>query len=190
MNVQTKPEDAAQIVAELGRRAKAAAVALRNASTTAKNKALTDGARLIRAEKAAILAANARDLSAAKAAGMSSALQDRLLLNEARIESMAKGLDDIAALPDPVGAEIERWQRPNGLEISRVRVPIGIIGVIYEARPNVTADAGALCIKSGNVVVLRGGSDSFHSSRCIVELLRRALKDAGLPEDCVALMGW
>jgi glutamate-5-semialdehyde dehydrogenase len=157
MNVQTKPEDAAEIVAELGRRAKAAAVALRNATTVAKNKALTDGARLIRAETAAILAANARDLEAAKAAGMSSALQDRLLLNDARIEAMAKGLDDIAALPDPVGAEIERWQRPNGLEISRVRVPIGIIGVIYESRPNVTADAGALCIKSGNVVVLRGG---------------------------------
>ena len=193
MNAQTKPpsdhgSDAAQIVAELGRCAKAAAMALRNATTAAKNKALSDGARLIRAEKAAILAANARDLSAAKAAGMSSALQDRLLLNDARIESMAKGLDDIAALPDPVGAEIERWQRPSGLEISRVRVPIGIIGVIYEARPNVTADAGALCIKSGNVVVLRGGSDSFHSSRAIVYLLRRALAGAGLPEDCVALV--
>jgi glutamate-5-semialdehyde dehydrogenase len=193
MNVQTKPpsdqgSDAARIVAELGRRAKTAAAALRNATTAAKNKALTDGARLIRAEKAAILAANARDIEAAKAAGMSSALQDRLLLTDARIEGMAKGLDDIAALPDPVGAEIERWQRPNGLEISRVRVPIGIIGVIYEARPNVTADAGALCIKSGNVVVLRGGSDSFHSSRAIVELLRRALADAGLPEDCVALV--
>ncbi|HTE37458.1 MAG TPA: glutamate-5-semialdehyde dehydrogenase [Reyranella sp.] len=169
-------------------RAKAAAVALRNAGTAAKNKALTEGARLIRAEKAAILAANARDIEAAKAAGMSTALQDRLLLNDARVEAMARGLDEIAALPDPVGAEIERWQRPNGLEISRVRVPIGIIGVIYEARPNVTADAGALCIKSGNVVVLRGGSDSFHSSRAIVELLRRALKDAGLPEDCVALV--
>jgi glutamate-5-semialdehyde dehydrogenase len=189
MNVQTKPaEDAAAIVAALGQRAKAAAIVLRNAGTDAKNRALTDAARLIRADKAAILAANARDLSAAKAGGMSSALQDRLLLNDARIEAMAKGLDEIAALPDPVGAEIERWQRPNGLEISRVRVPIGIIGVIYEARPNVTADAGALCIKSGNVVVLRGGSDSFHSSRAIVELLRRALAGAGLPEDCVALV--
>ena len=99
-----------------------------------------------------------------------------------------RGLDDIAALPDPVGARIDEWTRPNGLVISRVRVPIGIIGVIYEARPNVTADAGALCIKSGNVVVLRGGSDSFHSSRAIVELLRRALKAAGLPEDCVQLV--
>lgn len=189
MNVQTKPaEDAASIVAELGRRAKTAAAALRNAPTDSKNKALADAARLIRGEKAAILAANARDIDAAKAAGMSSALQDRLLLNDARIEGMAKGLDDIVALPDPVGATIEEWQRPNGLVISRVRVPIGIIGVIYEARPNVTADAGALCIKSGNVVVLRGGSDSFYSSRAIVELLRQALKGAGLPEDCVQLV--
>ena len=189
MNVQTKPaEDAAKIVADLGRRAKTAAAALRTAPTDAKNKALADAARLIRGEKAAILAANARDIDAAQAAGMSSALQDRLLLNDARVEGMAKGLDDIVALPDPVGATVEEWQRPNGLVISRVRVPIGIIGVIYEARPNVTADAGALCIKSGNVVVLRGGSDSFHSSRAIVELLRQALKGAGLPEDCVQLV--
>jgi glutamate-5-semialdehyde dehydrogenase len=189
MNVQTKPtEDVAAIVAELGRRAKVAAAALRTASTDAKNKALRDAADLIRSQKAEILAANARDIAAAQAAGMSSALQDRLLLNDGRIEGMAKGLDDIAALPDPVGAIIEEWQRPNGLAISRVRVPIGIIGVIYEARPNVTADAGALCIKSGNVVVLRGGSDSFHSSRAIVELLRQALHSANLPEDCVQLV--
>ncbi len=188
MNVLTKPEDAAAIVAELGRRAREAAAALRNASTETKNRALADAARLIRAERPAILAANAKDIEAAQAAGMTAALQDRLLLNDARVEGMAKGLDDIVALPDPVGAEIESWTRPNGLSISRVRVPIGIIGVIYEARPNVTADAGALCIKSGNVVVLRGGSDSFHSSRAIVDLLRRALKDAGLPEDCVQLV--
>jgi glutamate-5-semialdehyde dehydrogenase len=189
MNVQTKPTgDAAAIVAELGRRARAAAISLRNASTDATNKALAEAARLIRGEKASILAANARDIAAAKDSGMSSALQDRLLLNDSRIEGMAKGLDDIVALPDPVGATIEEWQRPNGLVISRVRVPIGVIGVIYEARPNVTADAGALCIKSGNVVVLRGGSDSFHSSRAIVELLRRALEVAGLPEDCVQLV--
>ena len=177
MNVQTKPtEDAVAIVAELGRRAKGAAVALRNADTASKNRALVEAARLIRGDKAAILAANARDIAAAQAAGMTSALQDRLLLNDARVEAMAKGLDDIATLPDPVGAKIEEWTRPNGLVISRVRVPIGIIGVIYEARPNVTADAGALCIKSGNVVVLRGGSDSFHSSRAIVELLRRGTR--------------
>ncbi len=189
MNALTKPaEDTAAVVAALGARAKSAAVALRNATTAAKNRALVDAARLIRAETPAILAANAKDIAAAKTTGMSAALQDRLLLDEARIEAMAKGLDDIAALPDPVGAKIEEWQRPNGLLISRVRVPIGIIGVIYEARPNVTADAGALCLKSGNVVALRGGSDSFHSSRCIVELLRRALKTAGLPEDCVQLV--
>lgn len=189
MNVQTKPsEDAVAIVADLGRRAKAAAAALRNAGTEAKNRALAEAARLIRQEKAAILAANARDIAAAQAAGMSTALQDRLLLDETRVEAMARGLDDIGRLPDPVGAKIEEWTRPNGLVISRVRVPIGVIGVIYEARPNVTADAGALCIKSGNVVVLRGGSDSFHSSRAIVELLRRALAAAGLPEDCVQLV--
>lgn len=181
-------EDVARIVADLGSRARAAAAALRTASTDAKNAALADAARLIRAEQAAILAANEKDIAAAKAAGMTAALQDRLLLTPARIEAMARGLDDIRALPDPVGAEIERWTRPNGLVISRVRVPIGIIGVIYEARPNVTADAGALCLKSGNVVVLRGGSDSFHSSRAIVALLRRALAGAGLPEDCIQLV--
>jgi len=189
MNVQTKPaEDIAALVAELGRRAAAAAIALRNATTETKNRALAGAARLIRNERAAILAANAKDIDAAKDAGMSAALQDRLLLNEARVEAMARGLDDIVALPDPVGAQIEEWTRPSGLVISRVRVPIGIIGVIYEARPNVTADAGALCIKSGNVVVLRGGSDSFHSSRAIVALLRQALDAAGLPEDCVQLV--
>jgi glutamate-5-semialdehyde dehydrogenase len=189
MNVQTKPaEDAASIVAALGQRARQAAATLRNATTAAKNKALAEGARLIRAESAAILAANALDIAAAKQSGMNEAMQDRLLLNAARVESMAAALDDIAALPDPVGSIVEEWQRPNGLAFTRVRVPIGIIGVIYEARPNVTADAGALCLKSGNVVVLRGGSDSFHSSRCIVDLLRRALATAGLPEDCIQLV--
>src|SRR5579864_45649 len=189
MKVETKPaQDTAATVADLGRRARAAAIGLRNADTATKNAALTAAALLIRSEKARLLAANQRDIEAAKSAGTSAALLDRLLLDEPRIEAMAKGLDDIVALPDPVGAEIEKWRRPNGLEISRVRVPIGVIGVIYEARPNVTADAGALCIKSGNVVVLRGGSDSFHSSRCIVDLLRRALDATGLPEDCVQLV--
>jgi glutamate-5-semialdehyde dehydrogenase len=189
MNVQTKPtEDAAAIVAALGQRARQAAATLRNATTAAKNKALAEGARLIRAESAAILAANALDIAAARQSGMNEAMQDRLLLNATRIEGMAAALDDIAALPDPVGSVVEKWQRPNGLAFTKVRVPIGIIGVIYEARPNVTADAGALCLKSGNVVVLRGGSDSFHSSRCIVDLLRRALGSARLPEDCIQLV--
>jgi glutamate-5-semialdehyde dehydrogenase len=191
MNVQTKPlaeNDATQIVAALGARAKAAAGTLRTASTEAKNHALTEAARLIRAEAATILDANARDLAAGRAAGMTDALLDRLMLNPERLEAMARGLDEIVVLPDPVGVAFEQWTRPNGLVISRVRVPIGIIGVIYEARPNVTADAGALCIKSGNVVVLRGGSDSFHSSRAIVDCLRRALGTAGLPVDCVQLV--
>jgi glutamate-5-semialdehyde dehydrogenase len=189
MNAKTLPaEDTAALIAALGARARAAAAGLRTAATAAKNTALAEAARLIRADAASILAANEKDIAAARAAGMTAALQDRLLLSDARIEAMARGLDDIAALPDPVGAEIERWTRPNGLVISRVRVPIGIIGVIYEARPNVTADAGALCIKSGNVVVLRGGSDSFHSSRAIVERLRMALASAGLPADCVQLV--
>ena len=189
MTAQATPaDDAAAIVAALGERARHAAAALRNAPTAAKNTALAEGARLIRSESAAILAANALDIAAARKAGMNEAMQDRLLLNAARIEGMAGALEDIAALPDPVGSVVEEWQRPSGLSFTRVRVPIGVIGVIYEARPNVTADAGALCIKSGNVVVLRGGSDSFHSSRLIVGLLRRALVSAGLPEDCVQLV--
>jgi glutamate-5-semialdehyde dehydrogenase len=190
MNPQAKPAEdaAAAIVAALGERARAAAATLRNAATDAKNKALAEGARLIRTEGAAILTANALDIAAARKSGMNDAMLDRLLLTDARVEGMARALDDIAALRDPVGTVVEEWQRPNGLSFTRVRVPIGIIGVIYEARPNVTADAGALCLKSGNVVVLRGGSDSFHSSRCIVGLLRRALGHAGLPEDCIQLV--
>jgi glutamate-5-semialdehyde dehydrogenase len=180
MKVQTQPaEDTAAIMARIGHRAKAAAVALRNATTATKNQSLAEAARLIRSERTAILAANSRDIAAARAAGMSAALQDRLLLDDARIDGMARGLDDIAALPDPVGARIEEWTRLNGLVISRVRVPIGIIGVIYEARPNVTADAGALCVKSGNVVVLRGGSDSFHSSRDMPRSARCCARPAG-----------
>lgn len=190
MNVQTKPADSdpAAIVRDLGQRAKAAAAALRTASSEAKNTALREAARLIRAERGQILAANARDMDAARAGGLNDAMLDRLLLNDARVEGMATGLDDIVALPDPVGQVIEEWTRPNGLRISRVRVPIGVIGVIYESRPNVTADAGALCLKSGNVVILRGGSESFHSSRAIATCLRRGLAAAGLPEDCIQLV--
>ncbi len=146
MNVETKPaESAVAIVADLGRRAKAAAVALRNAGTEAKNRALAEAARLIRLEKAAILAANARDIATAQAAGLSAALQDRLLLDDARVEAMARGLDDIVALPDPVGAKIEEWTRPNGLVISRVRVPIGIIGVIYEPSNRCQRECSTSC---------------------------------------------
>ena len=157
----------AAIMAGLGRAARAAARELALASTEAKNAALQAAAREIRAQASAILAANRKDLAAAKAAGTTAAFLDRLTLDSKRIEAMAKGLEEIAALPDPVGSIIARWQRPNGLDIARVRVPLGVVGIIYESRPNVTADAGALCIKSGNVVVLRGGSDSFHSSRAM-----------------------
>jgi glutamate-5-semialdehyde dehydrogenase len=190
MNAQAKAAetDIAALVNDMGARAQGAAAMLRVASTAAKNAALVEAARLIRADAAAILEANARDMAAARERGLSAALLDRLELNPARVEAMARGLDDIVALPDPVGQTIDEWSRPNGLKIARVRVPIGRIGVIYESRPNVTADAGALCLKSGNAVILRGGSESLHSSRAIVSCLRRGLVKAGLPEDCVQLV--
>ncbi|QQS10964.1 MAG: glutamate-5-semialdehyde dehydrogenase [Rhodospirillales bacterium] len=191
MNVQTRPasgEEVAALVRDLGARAKNAAAALRNATTAAKDAALVEAARLMRAESAAIVEANARDMAAARSAGLDAAMLDRLMLDPGRVEAMAHGLDDIVALPDPVGQVMEEWTRPSGLRFTRVRVPIGVIAVVYESRPNVTADAGALCLKSGNVVILRGGSESFHSSRAIAACLRRGLASAGLPEDCVQLV--
>ncbi|MDH5411870.1 MAG: glutamate-5-semialdehyde dehydrogenase [Alphaproteobacteria bacterium] len=169
----------------LGVAARAAQPLLAGASTEAKNTALTAAARHIRESQAQIMAANALDMDAAHKKGLSGALLDRLLLDEGRIEAMAKGLDDIAALPDPVGRVLAEWDRPNGLHIQRVSTPIGVIGVIYESRPNVTADAGALCLKAGNAVILRGGSESFHSSGAILDCLVRGLKDAGLPENAI-----
>lgn len=180
--------DAAAIVRAMGARARAAAQVLRSAPTDAKNRALAEAARLIRAGSAAIVAANARDVAAARAEGRDAAFVDRLALDPARVEAMARALDDIVALPDPVGATVEQWSRPNGLSIARVRVPIGTIAIVYESRPNVTADAGALCIKSGNAAILRGGSESLHSSRAIVACLQGGLAAAGLPEDCVQLV--
>ncbi|MGE0155029.1 MAG: glutamate-5-semialdehyde dehydrogenase [Reyranellaceae bacterium] len=181
-------QNANEIMADLGGRARAAARALALSPTAARNRALTIAARKLRQDAAAIIAANALDMKAARERGLNAALLDRLELNAARVEGMAKGLDDIVALPDPVGEVIAQWQRPNGLQFSRVRVPIGVIGVIYESRPNVTADAGALCLKSGNAVILRGGSESFHSSRAIAERLRAALDEAGLPQDAIQLV--
>lgn len=183
----------------LGNAARTAAKALALATTAQKNKALLEMAAKIRRSAADILAENARDLENAKAKELKGSFLDRLTLNEARLEGMAKGLEDIAALPDPVGQVMAKWTRPNGLEISRVRVPIGVIGIIYEARPNVTADAGGLCLKSGNAAILRGGSDSFHTSSAIIACLQRGLDAAGLPRtaiqmvpnadrDCVGLM--
>ena len=176
------------VMAAIGRRARDAATTLAVTPTAAKNAALVAAAAAIRADGAAILAANGEDMAAARAAGLNPAMLDRLALDEARVEAMAEGLEDIAALDDPVGAVIAEWDRPNGLRISRVRVPLGVIGVIYESRPNVTADAGGLCLKSGNAVILRGGSESFNSSRAIAVCLARGLAEAGLPAGCIQLV--
>ena len=178
----------ADVMAEIGRSARAAVHGLTLASTETKNRALRAAATIIRARAADILAANARDMAAAKTNGTASAFLDRLALDSARIEAMASGLDAIAALPDPVGRVLARFERPNGLLIERVATPLGVIGVIYESRPAVTADAGALCLKAGNAVILRGGSESFFSARRIHECLIEGLDDAGLPTAAIALV--
>ncbi len=159
---------------------------MRQTDRATKDKALLAGANAIRANAANILAANAEDLKAAH--NLTPALRDRLLLDDKRIEAMAKGLEDIAALSDPVGRELARWQRPNGLDIARVATSIGVIGIIYESRPNVTADAGALCLKSGNAVILRGGSESVRSSGVIHKALVEGLRAAGLPDAAIQLV--
>jgi glutamate-5-semialdehyde dehydrogenase len=166
---------------QIGQRAREAARALAFAPTAAKNRALSAAADAIRGSANALIAANARDLDEARRGNQTDAMIDRLALDQKRIAAMAKGLEEVAALPDPVGALMGEWQRPNGLAIQRVRVPLGVIGIIYESRPNVTADAGALCLKSGNAAILRGGSDSFHSSTAIMDCLARGLSEAGLP---------
>ncbi len=170
----------------LGVRARHAAASMALADPARKSEALQLAAAAIRADRAAILAANQRDL--AEAGALSGAMRDRLLLNDGRSEAMAKGLEEVAALPDPVGTQLARWTRPNGLDIARVRIPIGVIGIIYESRPNVTADAAGLCLRSGNAAILRGGSESFHSSHAIAACLRRGIREAGLPEDAVQLV--
>jgi glutamate-5-semialdehyde dehydrogenase len=172
----------------LGRAARRAADALTRSSGESRNAALTAAAAAIRAGKAEILEANARDMAKARAAGLSSAMLDRLALDDARVEAMAAGVEAIAALPDPVGQVIAEWDRPNGLVIQRVRVPLGVIGIIYESRPNVTADAGALCLKSGNAVILRGGTESAESSRAIHACLVQGLEAAGLPEASIQIV--
>lgn len=177
-----------EMMAGLGAAARKASAALAQASSAAKVTALKAAAAQIRAETPAILAANQKDLEFAQEKGIRESLIDRLLLDEERIEGIAVGLEDIADLPEPVGQTIAEWERPNGLKISRVRTPLGVIGIIYESRPNVTADAGGLCLKSGNAAILRGGSESFHSSRAITECLHHGLKLAGLPEDAVQLI--
>ena len=180
--------DLAATMRELGRRAKAAARVLALASTAQKNQALEAGAKAIRADAAAILAANAEDVAEARTAGQTDAFLDRLALDDKRVAAMADGLDVVRGLPDPVGKVTESWTRPNGMTIERVREPIGVIGIIYESRPNVTADAGALALKAGNAVILRGGSDSYRSSRAIRSALAKGLAEAGLPEDAIQLV--
>ena len=172
----------------LGKSARAAARLLAQATPEAKNKALLAAAAALRDQAPAIKAANAIDMDAGKAKGLTPALLDRLHLDDKRIEGIAKGLEDIAALEDPVGGEIARWQRPNGLDIARIRVPLGVIGIIYESRPNVTADAGGLCLKSGNAAILRGGSESINSSRSILACLQKGLAEAGLPQTCIQML--
>jgi glutamate-5-semialdehyde dehydrogenase len=172
----------------LGRAAREAAAVLAITPTDVKNAALIQAAAALRADTATILAANAQDVAAARARGLAPPLVERLILDEARIVAMARGLEDIAALPDPVGTVIAEWSRPNGLRIQRVRVPLGVIGIIFESRPNVTADAGALCLKSGNAAILRGGSESFHSSRAIGAALARGLVAAGVPAGAIQLV--
>jgi glutamate-5-semialdehyde dehydrogenase len=187
-DVAAPVDTTASAMLALGRAARAAARSLATASTDAKNLALTTAARALRDATPAIIAANACDLDAARAADRPAAYIDRLALDPARIAAIARGLEEIAALPDPVGRELARWTRPNGLDIARIAVPLGVIGIIYESRPNVTADAGGLCLKSGNAAILRGGSDSLHSSAAIVACLHEGLRAAGLPEAAISLV--
>jgi glutamate-5-semialdehyde dehydrogenase len=168
--------------------ARRAASVLARATPEQKTAALRETAHAVRVARGEILAANAADMAAANEMSLSSALLDRLLLNEKRVDEMAAGLETVAAIPDPIGTELARWTRPNGLDIARVRIPLGVIGIIYESRPNVTADAGGLCLRSGNAVILRGGSESFHSSRAIAACLRSGIDAAGLPADAVQLV--
>lgn len=176
------------LMAGIGRAARAAAHELSLASSETKNRAIREAAAAIRARAPDIAAANARDMAAAKAGGAAPAFLDRLALDPARIEAMARGLDAIADLPDPVGRVLAKFARPNGLLIERVATPLGVIGVIYESRPAVTADAGALCLKAGNAAILRGGSESFFSARSIHACLADGLKSAGLPEAAITLV--
>jgi glutamate-5-semialdehyde dehydrogenase len=176
------------LMESMGREARAAAARLAHADSAQKNHALTAAAAAVRRERQDILAANAHDMQRGSARGLSGARLDRLRLDEARVEAIAAGLEAVSALPDPIGRVLASWERPNGLRIERVAVPLGVIGIIYESRPNVTADAGALCLKSGNAVILRGGSDCEHSSRALYGCLATGLAAAQLPAACIQLV--
>jgi glutamate-5-semialdehyde dehydrogenase len=181
-------QEIAVLMDGLGERARAAAAALARTSEQQRFDALQAAADELLAREAEILAANAQDMEAATGKGLSGSMLDRLLLDSSRVQAMAEGVRTVAELDDPIGQVTEEWLRPNGLVIQRVRVPLGVIGIIYESRPNVTADAGALCLKSGNAVILRGGSESFHSSTAIHQCMAAGLKKAGLPEDAVQMI--
>jgi glutamate-5-semialdehyde dehydrogenase len=181
-------DDATALIADMGHAARAAAAELAFAPSDAKRRALEVAADVLWGDRAEVLAANEKDMAYGRDKDLSPAMLDRLLLTEARIEGICDGLRAVAAQDDPVGKVIDAWERPNGLKIERVRTPLGVVGVIYESRPNVTADAGALCLKSGNAVILRGGSESFHSSRAIHAALQAGLRAAGLPEDAVQMV--
>lgn len=185
---EQKAEDLREAMFAIGRAARAASRELALAPAASKNAALCAMAAHLRQNKSQLLKANAADVEAANTNGLSAAFIDRLTLNDMRIEAIARSLEDIAALPDPIGTTLSEWDRPNGLRIARVRVPIGVIGIIYESRPNVTADAGGLCIKAGNAAILRTGSDAFQSSSAIHACLIAGLKAAGLPEDAIQLI--
>ena len=189
--VREAPQAAADLgaaMAEIGRRAREAATALALASPVAKVTALKAAAAAVRSRANEIFAANAEDVGEAQRAGIGAALIDRLALDPKRLEAVARGLEDIADLPDPVGRVLAEWTRPNGLKISRIAVPLGVVGIIYESRPNVTADAGGLALKSGNAAILRGGSESFHSSRVLVAAVSEGVRAAGLPEHAIQLV--
>jgi glutamate-5-semialdehyde dehydrogenase len=180
--------DVRELMQQIGKRSVAAAEQLAQAETAVKNRALLAAAAALRAQVPHVLEANAADMEQARASQLSAALLDRLRLDAARVEAIARGLDEIAALPDPIGVATAEWTRPNALRIQRVRVPLGVVGIIYESRPNVTADAGALCLKSGNASILRGGSESRRSNAAIHACLLAGLEAAGLPAACIQLV--
>lgn len=190
MTVQTPPPsaDLAEIMTSMGQRACAASRALGLLTAQDRTRGLKAIAAAIRAAAPEILAANGKDMEAARAKGLAPSMLDRLALDEKRLEGIAAGVETVAGLPDPIGRELARWSRPNGLDIARIAVPLGVIGIIYESRPNVTVDAGVLCLRSGNAAILRGGSESAHSSRALADAMRGALKSEELPVDAIQLV--
>src|SRR5437762_1837606 len=182
------PLDIKSYMLEVGRRARAAAREVARADTDAKNRVLTGAAKALRRDAKKLIAANADDLNSARAAGKDAAFIDRLTLTEKTIEGMAEGLEQVAKLPDPVGSISELKEQPSGIKVGRMRVPLGVIGIVYESRPNVTADAAALCLKAGNACILRGGSESVRSNMAIAACVHEGLRTARLPEDAVQVV--